>query len=55
MMDINIQGISMPIKTPDQEMYRLTLLFDLLVLRDKCPEDIAIDEVNLIIDYICCS
>ena len=42
----------MPIKTPDTEMYRLPLLIDMLYLRDKCPIDIEIDEVNQIINYI---
>ena len=55
MTDINIHDISMPIKTPDTELYRLPLLIDILKLRDNCPIDIEIDEVNHILNYICCS
>ena len=55
MTEINIHDISMPIKTPDTELYRLPLLIDILYLRDNCPIDIEIDEVNHILNYICCS
>ena len=55
MESINIKNISMPIKTPVTETWRLPQLLDLMALRNCKPDDITIDEINIMVNYVCCT
>ena len=53
--NVNINSISMPISTPEQDKYRLPLLKDLIDVRQNTPDNFSIDDINFMINYICCS
>ena len=55
MENIILRNISMPIKTPHSEEWRLPFLKELLCLRDFVPDDLTIHEVNFMIQYVCCT
>ena len=53
---IDIRDIVMPIKIPDNEKWRLPLLYDLLYLRDGCLDstDIPRTDIDFMLNFICC-